>query len=232
MTHRVYHQHLVNPLRLNEVAKRAIFKPLALALLILSGEGQAQTLSGTWSGGLEGPNFWGGLELTLDHPGKVWVAQARLQIDGRLHSEPVTDISIKDSKIDFRTTWEGREVRLSGDLEGDRLRGSLTLASASPQDQLLRGRLDLLRLSPSSSSPGVTLPAPTGPYAIGRTTFHWVDENRDEALTLSRSDKRELLVHLWYPTEQRGGRSPYLPDADKAVDHLPKGLRKPQLGSN
>jgi len=53
MTHRVYHQHLSNPLRLNEVAKE--LSSLALALLILSGEGQAQTLSGTWSGGLTKP---------------------------------------------------------------------------------------------------------------------------------------------------------------------------------
>ena len=44
MTHRVYYQHFLDPVRLNEVAKRTTFKSLALALLILSGEGQAQTL--------------------------------------------------------------------------------------------------------------------------------------------------------------------------------------------
>jgi hypothetical protein len=155
-------------------------------------------------------------------------------MDGRLHSEPVTDISIRDSKIDFRTTWEGREVRLSGELEGDRLRGSLTLASASPQDPLLQGRLELLRLSPSSSSPGVALPAPTGPYATGRTTFHWVDENRDEALTLSKSDKRELLVRSIFGIPPSGvvAALPIFPTLIRLLITFLRERRKPQLGSN
>ena len=33
----------------------------------------------------------------------------------------------------------------------------------------------------------VTLPAPTGPFAVGRTIYDWVDEG----------SKRELLVWIW-----------------------------------
>lgn len=48
-------------------------------------------------------------------------------------------------------------------------------------------------------------PPPTGPYQVGRTTWHWVDTSRDEVLTDVEGDKRELVVRTWYPAEVEAG---------------------------
>jgi predicted dienelactone hydrolase len=59
----------------------------------------------------------------------------------------------------------------------------------------------------------ITLPAPTGPYVVGRTSFEWVDVARDERFTDDPADHRELIVWLWYPAEPRTDAelAPYLP---------------------
>lgn len=60
------------------------------------------------------------------------------------------------------------------------------------------------------------LPAPTGPYGVGRTSFHWIDRSRDELDTSDPDDVRELMVHLFYPAEpgSEAPRAVYVPDAD------------------
>src|SRR5262245_6426514 len=60
------------------------------------------------------------------------------------------------------------------------------------------------------------LPAPTGPHKTGRTSFHWKDAARDELETAALDDKRELMVHLFYPADPdaREPRAAYMPDAD------------------
>ncbi|MFD2115802.1 alpha/beta hydrolase family protein [Paenibacillus yanchengensis] len=45
------------------------------------------------------------------------------------------------------------------------------------------------------------LPKPDGTEKVGTQTFHFTDQNRDETLTEDQSDKRELMVQVWYPTE-------------------------------
>ena len=45
----------------------------------------------------------------------------------------------------------------------------------------------------------VTLPAPTGPFAVGRAIYDWVDHKTFEALAPVPGTKRELLVWIWYP---------------------------------
>ena len=45
----------------------------------------------------------------------------------------------------------------------------------------------------------VTLPAPTGPYAVGRTFFDWVDEAWADPLAPVPGVQRELTVWIWYP---------------------------------
>ncbi|OAB38742.1 Platelet-activating factor acetylhydrolase plasma/intracellular isoform II [Paenibacillus macquariensis subsp. defensor] len=45
------------------------------------------------------------------------------------------------------------------------------------------------------------LPKPDGPEKVGTQTFHFTDLNRDEVLTEDQGDKRELMVQVWYPTE-------------------------------
>jgi hypothetical protein len=60
-----------------------------------------------------------------------------------------------------------------------------------------------------------TLPAPTGPHKIGRTSFHWKDDARPELETSAPDDKRELVTHLFYPADTKATGSPavYVPDA-------------------
>lgn len=51
---------------------------------------------------------------------------------------------------------------------------------------------------------------PSGPYAVGTTVYHWVDESRAEPYSDNPEDRRELMVQVWYPAGQAGGkRSPY-----------------------
>lgn len=45
------------------------------------------------------------------------------------------------------------------------------------------------------------IPAPGGPYSIGRTTLRWVDTTRPEVLTEERNDFREVIAMVWYPAE-------------------------------
>ncbi len=68
------------------------------------------------------------------------------------------------------------------------------------------------------------LPEPTGPYLVGTTIRHWIDEARAERYrpsdtALQRSGKRELMVQLWYPADVPvdAELSPYLPGGEVAV---------------
>lgn len=47
------------------------------------------------------------------------------------------------------------------------------------------------------------LPKPDGPEKVGTQTFHLTDLGRDEVLTEEQSDKRELMIQIWYPTENK-----------------------------
>lgn len=60
-----------------------------------------------------------------------------------------------------------------------------------------------------------TFPQPSGPYAIGTVTYHWVDLDRLELFSPEPDDHRELMVQIWYPAEDRRSspRAPYMPDA-------------------
>ncbi|GHO81894.1 alpha/beta hydrolase [Ktedonobacter sp. SOSP1-85] len=59
----------------------------------------------------------------------------------------------------------------------------------------------------------VVLPAPTGPYAVGRTAYDWTDQARNDPLAPHVGTKRELVVWSWYPAAHVSGAQsvPYLP---------------------
>lgn len=59
----------------------------------------------------------------------------------------------------------------------------------------------------------VTLPTPTGDFAVGRTTFYWVDSARTDSLSPKPYTKRELVVWMWYPAAKT--------KSDAIVDYLP-----------
>ena len=54
----------------------------------------------------------------------------------------------------------------------------------------------------------VTLPAPQGPYAVGRIITEWTDETRPEELGASSASGalRRLSVWIWYPAREPLGR--------------------------
>jgi predicted dienelactone hydrolase len=48
-----------------------------------------------------------------------------------------------------------------------------------------------------------TLPAPTGPFSVGRTTFVWSDPTQSELMAPQPGTKRELFAWVWYPAAPR-----------------------------
>jgi dienelactone hydrolase len=56
------------------------------------------------------------------------------------------------------------------------------------------------------------LPKPTGPYAVGRTSLHWVLTGHVDEFAPVPGSERELVVWIWYPAAPRGGTpAEYLP---------------------
>jgi len=60
---------------------------------------------------------------------------------------------------------------------------------------------------------GIALPTPTGPFAVGRSTYAWTNEAETDELAPSRDAKRQVLVWIWYPATRSHGDVPaeYLP---------------------
>ena len=62
-------------------------------------------------------------------------------------------------------------------------------------------------------APSVPLPAPTGPHPVGRLSTELVDADRPEIYSTEATDRRELVLWVWYPAEPAGPAEPatYLP---------------------
>ncbi len=60
----------------------------------------------------------------------------------------------------------------------------------------------------------VTLPTPTGPFAVGRLTDAWIDEAHVDPFAPSPGARRELVVWIWYPATATAKAVPasYLPE--------------------
>jgi predicted dienelactone hydrolase len=74
--------------------------------------------------------------------------------------------------------------------------------------------LPVLALVRSSAAPPFVLPAPTGMYGVGTTSWHVVDSSRMESFVATPS-RREVRAFAWYPTAARPAnasatRAPYL----------------------
>ncbi|EGF89945.1 platelet-activating factor acetylhydrolase, plasma/intracellular isoform II family protein [Asticcacaulis biprosthecium C19] len=74
-------------------------------------------------------------------------------------------------------------------------------------------------------------PRPTGPYAIGTVTYHWVDANRPDIFRADPAARREVMVQVWYPAQAvpAAPRAPYLADADAVTAAFARLQRKPQF---
>jgi predicted dienelactone hydrolase len=77
--------------------------------------------------------------------------------------------------------------------------------------------------------PVISLPTPPGSYAIGSVSYHWTDTNRDEIYSSDPTDKRELMVQIWYPAQPTATAKtvPLINDFDVALPSLAKVLQIP-----
>src|SRR5882762_7958446 len=68
--------------------------------------------------------------------------------------------------------------------------------------------------STDPNDPGLSLPRPTGPHAVGQTTLHLVDPSRQDPWE-PQSGPRQLMVSLYYPAVPHTGRAaPYMSAAE------------------
>lgn len=65
----------------------------------------------------------------------------------------------------------------------------------------------------------LTLPAPSGHFVVGRTTFSWINNSETDALAPAPGTKRQVLVWLWYPAAASSSSRPaeYLPASWQAA---------------
>jgi pimeloyl-ACP methyl ester carboxylesterase len=77
-------------------------------------------------------------------------------------------------------------------LSGAAMLSGLTLLASAAWSVSVQGE------EPSAA---VILPAPTGPFAVGRTIYEWTDASRDEMLSDVEGERRSVVVWVWYPAE-------------------------------
>src|SRR5712664_1896342 len=63
----------------------------------------------------------------------------------------------------------------------------------------------------------ITLPTPTGSFAVGRAIYDWTDDANVDTLAPVAGSKRELLVWIWYPAASG--------QPVEAEDYVPTPLR-------
>jgi predicted dienelactone hydrolase len=70
----------------------------------------------------------------------------------------------------------------------------------------------------------VTLPRPTGTYAVSRRSVRWVDASRDEVMVPRHNQKREVVVWFWYPATNTPGAkpAPFIDQLDQLARALPR----------
>ena len=57
----------------------------------------------------------------------------------------------------------------------------------------------------------VSLPAPTGPYPVGRLSLAWTDQSRIEDVGPTAGKPREVLAYVYYPATATGSKVEYFP---------------------
>ena len=95
-------------------------------------------------------------------------------------------------------------IQGSGDNGDDTLINwqSANLAVLDNVDSTEINTSDFINLFPTFS-----LPEPTGEYAVGTTSYHFIDSEREETYTADPNDKREITAKVWYPSVE-------VPEAD------------------
>ncbi|SME33407.1 hypothetical protein BACERE00193_04626 [Bacillus paranthracis] len=69
--------------------------------------------------------------------------------------------------------------------------------------------------------PIITLPEPTGKYAVGTKAFHLIDKNRKETTVPNNHRNRELMIQVYYPAEKGSGNpSTYFENINELAEQL------------
>ena len=68
---------------------------------------------------------------------------------------------------------------------------------------------------PAATVAAPPLAEPTGPFSIGTTALHLVDEGRADPWF--PEEDRQLMVSMWFPTEDQGETAPYMTADESAV---------------
>src|SRR5512132_1934512 len=71
----------------------------------------------------------------------------------------------------------------------------------------------------------LTLPTPTGSFAVGRAIYDWTDDATLDTLAPVPGTKRELLVWIWYPSApgKSAAMDDYAPAQLRPNADVPKG---------
>lgn len=88
---------------------------------------------------------------------------------------------------------------------------------------LVGGYIGVLAVSRTSIQ---SLPAPTGPYTVGRMELDWSDATRNDPLAEQANLRRELAIWIWYPAQvdATSQPAPYFPPAWAQARNQDQGI--------
>jgi len=169
-----------------------------LSLLVLSGvlllsvKTLPSPLSGqseTWIGIIETAGLWGSMQLKLSRQGTQWKGESTLNVAGNELSNLLDDLQADGTEMSFSTELQVMGTRFTlhfrGKRNGNKLGGSVSVIR--DDRTVTSGTWNLEFQEGNKSAPSTfELPAPTGRYSVGRTSFHWKDSSRQEVMTARR----------------------------------------------
>lgn len=212
----------------NNCLSRATFnRAVVLVILALTGSASAgPPLVGSWKGAYETPSGFSGMVLTFSKSEKTW--HATFRVPGLDENEQrgltVRETSVRGRSVSLTVADDtrGLQFRFHGTLESTGIEGTFDRSQDgkllysgfwSVKRPVVRARPAKRPSSASSSSSGAglrasskgnrspALPAPAGPFPVGRVTFYWSDATRAETMSDDPKDHPEFMVSLWYPAD-------------------------------
>jgi len=79
--------------------------------------------------------------------------------------------------------------------------------------------------------PPFYFPKPTGQYSVGTTSYQFKDESRKETHSENSTDKRKLMIQIWYPAKGKKQLSEIPYDSEPCIEMLKieRGIPQKQL---
>jgi hypothetical protein len=93
---------------------------------------------------------------------------------------------------------------------------------------LLAFVLECLLGAPATSQ--ISLPAPRGPFPVGRLSFAWTDTSRLEDVGPTAGKPREVLTYVYYPATATGNKVEYFPGLAGIEGAKESGFLRQQFG--